>query len=124
MDVLVNITNPTNYSATVPYIDINILNNGTLLGHATAQNVSVIPGRNENIAVKALWDPVTPSGKHGLDVGRELLSQYISGEAFTFLHQYNKADFQRLQYHPDPQNPQWHHSNTAEAGNGTFIVTR
>ena len=75
-----NITNPTEYSATVPYVNINLLSNETILGHATAKNVSVVPGPNHDILVTALWDPKTPSGEKGLAVGRELLSQYISGQ--------------------------------------------
>ncbi|KAG7004630.1 acetolactate synthase small subunit [Physcia stellaris] len=72
----INITNPTEYSATVPYVNIQMLNNGSVLGHGTAQNVSVVPGPNHNILVKALWEP---DGKNGRAVGRELLSQYVSG---------------------------------------------
>lgn len=79
ISALVNLTNPTNYSATVPYVDINILNNNTLLGHATVKNLNVGPGNNANIPVTAVWDPVTLSGKAGAAVGREFLSQYISG---------------------------------------------
>ncbi|KAL2355592.1 hypothetical protein BJ546DRAFT_971070 [Cryomyces antarcticus] len=75
----VNVTNPTEYSATVPYIDINILNNGTILGHATAKDVRVVPGPNENILVTAVWDPLISSGSKGQAVGKEFLSQYISG---------------------------------------------
>ena len=74
-----NITNPTEYSATVPYVNINLLSNGTVLGHATARKVAVVPGPNHGILVTALWDPKTPSGEKGLAVGRQLLSQYISG---------------------------------------------
>ena len=72
----VNITNPTEYSATVPYVNIQMLNNGSVLGNATAENVSVVPGPNNDIVVKALWKP---EGKKGVKVGRELLSQYVSG---------------------------------------------
>ncbi|CAF9920679.1 MAG: hypothetical protein HETSPECPRED_004332 [Heterodermia speciosa] len=72
----VNITNPTDYSATIPYVQIQMLNNGSVLGHATAKNISVIPGPNHDISVTALWEPETEKGKA---VGRELLSQYVSG---------------------------------------------
>ena len=41
--------------------------------------MSIVPGNNDNLMVEALWDPATTSGKAGLDQGRELLSQYISG---------------------------------------------
>lgn len=71
--------NPTNYSATVPYIDIKILVNGTEMGHATAHNVSLVPGPNTNINVTAVWQPSAATGEQGRLVGRELLSQYISG---------------------------------------------
>ncbi|KAL8643359.1 MAG: hypothetical protein Q9228_000081 [Teloschistes exilis] len=76
----VNLTNPTEYAATVPYIDINISVNDTILGHATAQDVSVVPGPNHNLAVVANWDPHGQSGKKGAHIGSELLSQYISGQ--------------------------------------------
>jgi len=74
----VNFTNPTEYTATVPYVDIKILTNDTLLGHVTARNVSVVPGNNTNILVQAVWEP-SAAGDKGKLVGRELLSQYISG---------------------------------------------
>lgn len=82
LSALVNFTNPTEYSATVPYIDINILTNGTLLGHATARSVAVGPGENSNIPVTAIWDPFAMGGEEARAVGVELLSQYISGETF------------------------------------------
>lgn len=75
----VNVTNPTEYAATVPYIDINISVNDTIVGHATARDVSVVPGPNHNLAIVAIWSPFSQSGKEGTHVGRQLLSQYISG---------------------------------------------
>ncbi|KAH0265887.1 hypothetical protein KCU91_g11144, partial [Aureobasidium melanogenum] len=79
LTALVNFTNPTEYSATVPFVDINILTNDTLLGHATAKDVHVVPGNNTNILVTAVWDPRTLGGEQGHRVGVEFLSQYISG---------------------------------------------
>ncbi|KAL8823999.1 MAG: hypothetical protein Q9170_008275, partial [Blastenia crenularia] len=75
----VNVTNPTEYAALVPYIDIHIIVNNTILGHATARNISVIPGPNNNLPIEAVWDPSAKSGKKGVHIGSELLSQYISG---------------------------------------------
>lgn len=72
-------TNPTNYSATIPYFNINILNNNTILGHAVLENTTVRPGRNCNITIKVIWEPHTAAGKTGRLVGRELISQYLSG---------------------------------------------
>ncbi|CAO2658774.1 Nn.00g064970.m01.CDS01 [Neocucurbitaria sp. VM-36] len=74
-----NLTNPTNYSATVPYFNINILVNGTKLGQATVEDIEVHPGNNTNLLVSAVWDPLTNGGEKGKEVGRELLSQYVSG---------------------------------------------
>jgi len=75
----VNFTNPTNYSATVPYFNLNILVNDTVIGSATATDVLVVPGNNTNITVKAVYDPFGNSGEKGKALGRELISQYISG---------------------------------------------
>ena len=90
----VNITNPTEYSATIPYVNINLLVNGTILGNATARNVSITPGHNHDIEVEALWDPFSQSGKKGAHIGSELLSQYISGSS-SFLSTSNSL-------HPSP----------------------
>ncbi|CAD6575067.1 MAG: hypothetical protein ASARMPRED_007042 [Alectoria sarmentosa] len=79
LEAKINITNPTEYSAIVPYVNIKMLSNGTEIGHATARNIAVVPGPNHNILVEALWDPLTPSGQKGIAQGKELLSQYISG---------------------------------------------
>ncbi|KAL5389076.1 hypothetical protein PMIN06_009599 [Paraphaeosphaeria minitans] len=75
----VNITNPTNYSATVPYFNINLLVNKTVVGQVTAKDIEVHPGNNTNLLVTAIWDPFTHSGAKGKEIGRQLLSQYISG---------------------------------------------
>ncbi|KAK5737386.1 hypothetical protein LTR17_006805 [Elasticomyces elasticus] len=75
----VNISNPTNYSASVPFMDIHILANETVIGHATAKGIEIVPGKNDNLYVEAVWDPSTLGGEEGKKVGREFLSQYISG---------------------------------------------
>ncbi|KAK0894454.1 hypothetical protein LTR91_006836 [Friedmanniomyces endolithicus] len=79
LSALVNLTNPTNYSATIPYIELQMLNNDSVIAHATARDLEIVPGPNENLYVEAVWDPVTLGGKEGGRVGREFLSQYISG---------------------------------------------
>ena len=76
LEAKVDITNPTDYSATVPYVNIKLLSNGTEIGSAWARNVSLRPGKNYNILVESLWDPVGPQG---VAQGSELLSQYTSG---------------------------------------------
>ena len=79
LEAMVNMTNPTIYSADVPFVNISISVNDTVVGHATAEELSVVPGRNENIRIEARWHPLEAGGQPGLDVARELLSQYISG---------------------------------------------
>lgn len=79
LELKANLTNPTNYSATVPYVDINIFCNDTLLGHTTVRDMQIIPGRNENITIQTMWDPLGQSGEAGKNMSRELVSQYISG---------------------------------------------
>ncbi|EFX06489.1 pre-rRNA processing protein [Grosmannia clavigera kw1407] len=78
LGALVNITNPTDYTAHIPYISIHILNNNTVIGTSIAKDIDIRKGKNTNIAVTAIWNP-SMSGKYGLQVGRDLLSQYISG---------------------------------------------
>lgn len=81
-------TNPTNYSATVPYIDLNILTNNTFLGHAIARNLTVLPGQNDNLPVTAVWSPTSSPASAAM--GREFLSQYISGYNTTLTVQTHK----------------------------------
>jgi hypothetical protein len=75
----VNFTNPTEYTAQIPYVNIHVLSNGSILGQATVQNVNVVKGNNSNVLVEAVWDPYTLGGKEAQSIGRNLLSQYISG---------------------------------------------
>ncbi|KAI9796799.1 MAG: hypothetical protein M1825_006508 [Sarcosagium campestre] len=79
LEASLNFTNPTKYYGTVGFVSINILNNNTVLGNATAMDVAVSPGNNANIIIHALYDPLSSSGKEGQAIGRELLSRYISG---------------------------------------------
>lgn len=74
----VNFTNPTEYTAAIPYINIHIMNNGSLIGHATARDIKVTKGNNTNLLIDAVWDPAL-GGDGARIVGRNLLSQYISG---------------------------------------------
>ena len=72
----VNFTNPTEYTATVPYFNIKLLNNRTELGYAFAKNITVGPGNNTDVPIEAVWEP---KGAIGATQGREVLSQYVSG---------------------------------------------
>lgn len=77
----VNFTNPTKYSAEVSYFDLNVLVNDTIVGHATVRDAEVKSGNNSNVLVEAVWDPWAVNGTEGAAVGREALSQYLSGES-------------------------------------------
>lgn len=43
------------------------------------KDIAIAPGENANILAFANWDPLSLGGHDGALVGRELLSQYISG---------------------------------------------
>ncbi|KAH8602151.1 hypothetical protein B0O99DRAFT_499900 [Bisporella sp. PMI_857] len=89
----VNFTNPTVYSAEVGYVNIHILNNGSIIGDATARNIIVKPGNNTDILVEATWDPASFGGKRAAAIGRELLSQYVSGYNTTLSFQTHEKTF-------------------------------
>lgn len=75
---LVNITNPTPYSARIPFISIHIESNGTTIGEVRAEDLDIKPGNNTNLAVSATWNP-SMGGEKGIQHGRDFLSEYISG---------------------------------------------
>ncbi|KAJ5342010.1 hypothetical protein N7541_011134 [Penicillium brevicompactum] len=79
VSTLVNFTNPTQYSATIPFVDLLILYNDTTVGHITAQNLSIAAGNNSHVPIDFLWCPSDLSGDHGVEAGRALFSSYISG---------------------------------------------
>ncbi|KAH0442175.1 hypothetical protein CcaCcLH18_01613 [Colletotrichum camelliae] len=83
LEALVNITNPTPYSAFVPYVNIHIVKDGTILGSATAENLKVVRGNNTNMVVTAKWDPTT-HGDAGRRIASDLISEYLSGRNVTF----------------------------------------
>ncbi|KAL7624362.1 hypothetical protein AAE478_005926 [Parahypoxylon ruwenzoriense] len=78
LQALVNITNPTPYTARIPYANIHVLNNGSILGSATVEDLDIVKGPNLNIPVTAKWNP-TMGGAHGRKIGRNIISQYLSG---------------------------------------------
>ncbi|KAK0612878.1 hypothetical protein B0T17DRAFT_498804 [Bombardia bombarda] len=75
----VNVSNPTPYSAHIPWISLHVLCNGTVVGEALAENLDITTGNNSNLVVSAVWNPSMGDDKKGPRVGRDLLSQYISG---------------------------------------------
>lgn len=91
IEARVNFTNPTEYTARVPFINIHILNNGSIIGEATAKNVDVVAGDNTNVLVQATWDPAKLGGEKARNISRELLSQYVSGYNTTLTFQTHKG---------------------------------
>lgn len=78
LQALVNITNPTPYTAYIPFISIHIENNGSTLGEAHAVKLDIKQGENTNLLVFAKWQP-TMGGKKAVERGRDVLSEYLSG---------------------------------------------
>jgi len=76
VEAVVDINNPTNYPAVIPYADVNILSNGSYIGHTTVKDLQINQGPNFNVTARAQWAPKDAAGKA---IGRELLSQWISG---------------------------------------------
>jgi hypothetical protein len=87
LEARLNFTNPTAYTAQVPYINIHIMNNDSIIGDATVRNIAVKRGNNTNILVQATWDPSRFGGKKAEKIGSELLSQYVSGFNTTLTFQ-------------------------------------
>jgi hypothetical protein len=78
LEAVVNITNPTEYAAHIPFISVHVLCNDSLVGTVSSKNLNVIAGNNTNLVVGAKWDP-SLGGERGLEIGRNLLSEFVSG---------------------------------------------
>ncbi|KID91527.1 pre-rRNA processing protein [Metarhizium guizhouense ARSEF 977] len=79
----VNVTNPTPYTASIPYVNIHILEDNLLIGEAITKNLHFKSGVNTNIIVEATWDPPSFGGKKAHQAARRLLSEYLSGKNTT-----------------------------------------
>ncbi|KAI1158676.1 hypothetical protein F5B18DRAFT_639955 [Nemania serpens] len=78
LQALVNVTNPTPYTAYVPFVNVHLIANGSILGDGTIQSADIRAGNNTNLLVTATWNPAK-GGSHSRGTGRDLISQYISG---------------------------------------------
>ena len=85
----VNVTNPTEYSASIPYCNVSIWVNETRVGYAWV-SANIVPGPND-VTMRASW-------KTGL--GREWLSQYISGYNTTLTVKSHPGSIPSI---PDPK---------------------
>jgi hypothetical protein len=78
LEAIVNISNPTSYTADIPFVTIHLLSNGSVIGEASAENLKIRKGNNTNLLVSAEWNP-SLGGRKGIKKGRDLLSEYLSG---------------------------------------------
>ncbi|KHO02016.1 uncharacterized protein MAM_01017 [Metarhizium album ARSEF 1941] len=79
----VNLTNPTPYTASIPYANIHIIEDDLLIGEAITKNLHLKSDNNTNIIVEATWDPHSFGGKKAHKAARRLLSEYLSGKNTT-----------------------------------------
>ncbi|KAF3491886.1 uncharacterized protein GIQ15_01403 [Arthroderma uncinatum] len=79
----VNFTNPTNYTAHIPYINIKLVHNSSDVAHIIGHNVHVGPGQNSGVQIDALWNPLESGGEEGVAAGRDLVSKCVSGRNTT-----------------------------------------
>lgn len=80
ISALVNVTNPTTYTADVPYLSLHALTNGSILANASVQNIKVGLGNNTALRAMATWNPHgLGGGEYALRAGVEFMSQFISG---------------------------------------------
>jgi hypothetical protein len=75
----VNVTNPTPYSASVPYADFMMLYNGTKVAHITALDIALASKADATVHVDIMWEP-SEGGEDGVEAGREFLSKCVSGK--------------------------------------------
>lgn len=79
----VNVTNPTPYTASIPFISIRLMKGEYVMGKAIAKDLEFGHGQNKNIMIEMTWDPASFGGDRGHEVGRRLLSEYLSGKNTT-----------------------------------------
>ncbi|KAE8136858.1 hypothetical protein BDV38DRAFT_283534 [Aspergillus pseudotamarii] len=79
MKAKINITNPSPYSASVPFVDLILVYNETKVAHVTARDLVIVPGVNSGIHADLQWNPLELGGSAGVTAGQEMLSQYVSG---------------------------------------------
>ncbi|RMD40376.1 hypothetical protein DV735_g4748, partial [Chaetothyriales sp. CBS 134920] len=70
LQAIVNITNPTEYSAHIPYVNVSLVANDTVIGYAWA-TADVVPGPNQ-VLVFGSFDHTA--------AGQQWLSEFVSGQ--------------------------------------------
>ncbi|KAG6025478.1 hypothetical protein E4U41_001516 [Claviceps citrina] len=80
---LVNVTNTTPYTASIPFLSIHLVKDDDVLGEAVARDLHFAQRRNTNIRIEATWDPDSLGGPDAHRLARCLLSEYLSGKNTT-----------------------------------------
>lgn len=92
----VNFTNPTPYTASVPYFSAHIFTNGSRIGEAVATNVTLGRGQNVNNYIQATWDPIYFGGEKAHQAAKRLLSEFLSGKNTTLELKTHSASFPNM----------------------------
>jgi hypothetical protein len=96
VEALVNITNPTPYTGYIPFVNVHLYKNDSMVGEATAENVTLGLGENSNLRVRGKWNPLGMGGAAAEQIGLELISQYISGYNVTMVAKSHRGSIPRL----------------------------
>ncbi|TQV91477.1 pre-rRNA processing protein [Cordyceps javanica] len=80
VECVVNFTNPTPYSASIPYINLHVISEGNILADVTMQDLLVGQGNVTDVTVSASWDPKGFGGDASREAGRRLISKFLSGK--------------------------------------------
>ncbi|KAJ0420724.1 hypothetical protein BJY00DRAFT_119707 [Aspergillus carlsbadensis] len=75
----VNFTNPTQYSISLPFVDLLLVYNSTKIAHMTTKDVRIVPGANSAVPIDLRWSPLDLDGPSAVLAGQDLISQYVSG---------------------------------------------
>lgn len=79
----VNFTNPTPYSASIPFLSVYVMSNSETIASATVHDLNMRPGPANRVSVNVTWDPLGFGGKEAVSQGRRLISDYLSGKNAT-----------------------------------------
>lgn len=79
LEATLNFTNPTPYTANVPFVDLKLIYNGSNVANITGRDLLISPGFNPLVRMEGFWNPSAASGEDGVISGRKLISRYISG---------------------------------------------
>lgn len=96
MEALVNFTNPSPYTASVPYINAHVFKDGHMIGEVTARDATLQLGNNTNMVTRATWDPLTFGGPEARAAGQRLLSDYASGKNATITLRTHRDSIPRM----------------------------